>query len=70
MQNLGSGSGQQQVVSCKAVVSEAVVNGEENDGEERLCLFRNIVSGKVFYALLDYRPLGGTNDLVKGAIGN
>lgn len=66
--SLGSASGQKQVVSTETVVSETVVDAEEDDEEKRLRLFQNRKCVDIFYALLDYSQLSGNDDIVNGSI--
>lgn len=67
VRNSRSASGQHQVVITEAVVGGTVVNGENDDKEERQCLFRGL-SVDVFYAFLDYRPLKSNDHIAEGGI--
>lgn len=60
-----SGFGLQRVVSTEAAVGGIVLDGEEKDKEESLCLSGNRISNDIFYAYLDYRPFSGSDNVVE-----
>lgn len=63
-----SSSGQQDVMSTEAVLSEIKMDGEEYDEKESLCSFGISISVHIIYASLDHRAPCGSNDIVEGII--
>lgn len=51
-----------------SIMCGLVANREENDEEELLCMFGNMVSVDVVSAFLDYSLATGTDDIVGGRI--
>lgn len=60
--NSGSNASRQLVVSGKQMVGGAVIDGKENEKEERLCLFGFHISVDIHYAFLRYRPLSDNDN--------
>lgn len=68
MWSIGLSLGQQNVSSTGEAVSWTIVNGEENDREERPCFFGNSISANTFYPIVNSGPLSATDELVEGSI--
>lgn len=68
VRSLGSGPGQQQLVSTEAIVDGTVLDVKRNDEEKSLCSFGISISLVIFFANLDYRPLSGNSDTVEGSM--
>lgn len=66
MENVGSSSGQQSVLSTDAVVSGTVVGREAYDERKRICRFVNSTFVDIFSGFLDNRPRGSNPDILEG----
>lgn len=55
-------------MSLEAELERIVVNEEEDEKEELLCLSDESISVDMFYVILDYKPLCGNNEIVEESI--
>lgn len=68
VQNLKSGSGQQNVVSTESVVGGIALIEEEDAEEERLCSSGNSTSAGIIYGFLNYSLRNGKDGVVKNSV--
>lgn len=49
-------------------MGSTVLDGKEEDVDERVCLSANCISVDIFYAFLDFTQFSGNDDTVEGRI--